>query len=155
MKKLKRFFRYYKPHKKLFVLDLICSFLIALCNLFYPFITRVIINDFVPNKILTLILVWGGVLLAVYAVKAILNYIVGYYGHVLGVRIQADMRRQLFRHIQTLPFSYFDDNKTCEDVFEFKCDNVFPRIEKETGIKASDWFFQLHSEEVFEESLVG
>jgi len=109
---LKKFFSYFKPHKKLFVLDLICSFLIALCNLFYPFITRVIINDFVPNKLLTLILVWGGVLLAVYAVKAILNYIVGYYGHVLGVRIQADMRRQLFRHIQTLPFSYFDENKT-------------------------------------------
>lgn len=109
---LKKFFSYFKPHKKLFVVDLISSFLIALCNLFYPFITRVIINDFVPNKLLTLIFVWGGVLLAVYVLKAVLNYIVGYYGHVLGVRIQADMREQLFRHIETLPFSYFDENKT-------------------------------------------
>lgn len=71
-----------------------------------------VINDFVPNKLLELILVWGGVLLGVYALKAVLTFIVGYWGHVLGVRIQADMRRRLFRHIETLPFSYFDENKT-------------------------------------------
>ena len=109
---VKAFFSYFKPHKKLFAVDLICSFLIALCNLFYPFITRKIIDDFVPNKLLTLILVWGGVLLAVYAIKALLTYVVSYWGHVLGVRIQADMRRKLFRHVETLPFSFFDEHKT-------------------------------------------
>lgn len=109
---IRKFFSYFKPHRKLFFIDLVSSFCIALCNLFYPFITRMVINDFVPNKALTLILVWGGVLLAVYVFKAFLTYIVSYWGHVLGVRIQADMRRQLFRHVETLPFSFFDENKT-------------------------------------------
>ena len=109
---ISKFFAYFKPHKKLFIIDLVSSFLIAVCNLFYPFVTRVIINDFVPNKLLTLMLVWGGALLLVYAVKAVLTFIVNYWGHVLGVRIQADMRRKLFRHVETLPFSFFDENRT-------------------------------------------
>lgn len=109
---ISKFFAYFKPHKKLFIIDLVSSFLIAVCNLFYPFVTRVIINDFVPNKLLTLMLVWGGALLLVYAVKAALTFIVNYWGHVLGVRIQADMRRKLFRHVETLPFSFFDENRT-------------------------------------------
>ncbi len=109
---IKRFFSYYKPHKKLFILDIICSFAVALCNLFYPFVTKQIINEYAPNKLLDLMLVWCGALLAIYIVKAILNYIVQFYGHVLGVRIQGDMREDFFRHIETLPFSFFDDNKT-------------------------------------------
>ncbi len=112
MKKLKRFFAYYKPHKKLFILDLICSFTISVCNMFYPMIARNIMNDYVPNHNLRLLLTWAIVLAAIYALKCILTFIVGYWGHVLGVRIQGDMRTALFRHIQTLSFSYFDENKT-------------------------------------------
>lgn len=109
---IKRFFSYYKPHKKLFILDLICSFTIALCNLFYPFVTKEVINNYAPNKILNLMLVWCAALLGIYIVKAVLSYIVQYWGHVLGVRIQGDMREDFFRHIETLPFTFFDDNKT-------------------------------------------
>lgn len=109
---IKRFFSYYKPHKKLFIIDLICSFAIALCNLFYPFVTKQVINNYAPNKLLTLMLVWCGALLAIYLVKAALNFIVQYWGHVLGVKIQGDMREDFFRHIETLPFTFFDDNKT-------------------------------------------
>lgn len=112
MKKIKRFFRYYKPHKKLFVIDLICAFTISVCNMFYPMIARTIMNDYVPNGNLRLLIVWAIVLAGIYAVKGVLTFVVGHWGHVLGVRIQGDMRRDLFRHIETLPFSFFDENKT-------------------------------------------
>lgn len=109
---LKRFVQYYKPHKKLFIIDMVSAFLVALCDLFYPLITRSIINDYVPNQKLRLIFVWGGVLLLIYIIKAGLNYVIQYYGHVVGVRMQADMRKDIFKHLQKLPFSFFDENKT-------------------------------------------
>ncbi len=112
MKMIPRFFSYYRPHKRLFFIDLVCSFLISVCNMFYPMIARKIMNDYVPNQNLRLLLVWAIVMAAIYAVKSLLTYIVGYWGHVLGVRIQGDMRRALFRHIETQPFSFFDENKT-------------------------------------------
>ena len=112
MKWVKRFFGYYKPHKKLFVIDLLCSFTISVCNLFYPMIARQIMNDFVPNRNLQLLIVWAVALAGIYVLKSVLTYIVGYWGHVLGVRIQGDMRRDLFRHVETLPFSFFDEHKT-------------------------------------------
>ncbi|MBS5022669.1 MAG: ABC transporter ATP-binding protein [Firmicutes bacterium] len=109
---IRRFFSYYRPHRRLFIVDLICSFTISVCNLFYPMIARNIMNDYVPNQNLRLLIVWAIVLAAIYAVKSVLTFIVGYWGHVLGVRIQGDMRRDLFRHIETQPFSFFDENKT-------------------------------------------
>lgn len=108
---MRRFFGYYKPHKKLFILDLICSFLISVGNMFYPMIAREIMQA-VEVKNLQFIITWAIVLGGIYLLKCLLTFIVGYWGHVLGVRIQADMRRDLFRHIQTLPFSFFDENKT-------------------------------------------
>ena len=109
---IRAFFSYYKPHRGLFAIDLVCSFTIAACNLVYPGVARVIMNDLVPNKQLGLILLWAGILLAVYVLKAALTYIVGFWGHVLGVRIQADMRHEFFSHVERLPFSYFDETKT-------------------------------------------
>ena len=112
MKTLRRFIKYYKPHKRLFVLDLICSFTISICNMFYPMIARNIMNDYVPNENLRLLITWAIVMAGIYALKCVLTFVVGYWGHILGVRIQGDMRRDLFRHIETLPFSFFDENKT-------------------------------------------
>lgn len=109
---LKRFFKFYKPHKKLFVIDTICAFLVSACNMFYPMITKNIINDYVPNKKMQLLIVWCIALLLIYFIKAVLTYIVQYWGHVLGVRIQGDMRRAMFKHIQKLPYTYFDTHKT-------------------------------------------
>ena len=111
MKKLKRFFAYYRPHKRLFLIDLVCSFLISVANIFYPIIARGIIQA-VEGRDLQFIVTWAIVLGAIYIVKAVLNFIVGYWGHVLGVRIQADMRMDLFRHIEMLSFTFFDENKT-------------------------------------------
>jgi len=112
MTKVKRFFTYYKPHRKLFAVDLVCSFMISVCNMFYPMIARTIMNDYVPNGNLRLLITWAIVLGVIYALKGILTFIVGHWGHVLGVRIQGDMRKDLFHHIETLSFSFFDENKT-------------------------------------------
>lgn len=112
MDMIKRFVRYYKPHKRLFMLDTACSLMVAVCDLFYPMIAKNITNVYVPNKELRLLLVWAGVLLGIYLIKAALNYIIQYWGHIVGVRIQGDMRRDMFRHLQKLPFSFFDENKT-------------------------------------------
>ena len=112
MQHLKQFLSYYKPHKKIFILDMLCAFIVAACDLFYPMIAKNIINDYVPNKNMRLLLIWAGVLLAIYVAKAGLNYFIQYMGHVMGVRIQGDMRKDMFRHLQKLPFSYFDENKT-------------------------------------------
>ena len=109
---LRRFVKYYRPHKKLFIIDMICAFIISVFNLVYPYITKEIINNYVPNKLLLLLLAGAGLLLGLYIIKAGLNYFLQYWGHVVGVRIQADMRKELFNHLQKLPFSYFDDNKT-------------------------------------------
>ena len=112
MKNVRRFFKYYKPHKKMFVVDLICSFLISVCNMFYPMIARNIMNDYVPNGNLQLLITWAIVLAGIYALKCLLAFVVGYWGHLLGVRIQGDMRRDLFRHVETLSYAFFDENKT-------------------------------------------
>lgn len=109
---LKRFIRYYKPHKRLFLLDMAAAFLIALCNLFYPVITRNMLNDYIPNQNIQLLLVFAGVLLFIYLIKMLLNYFVQYYGHLVGVYMQADMRRDIFRRLQKLPFSYYDEHET-------------------------------------------
>lgn len=109
---MRRFIGYYRPHLKLFALDMFCAFLISVFNLAYPFITKEIINNYVPNKLINLLLTGAGVLLAVYVIKAFLNFVLQYWGHIVGLRMQADMRRQLFTHLQRLPFSYFDNNKT-------------------------------------------
>lgn len=109
---LKRFVRYYRPHRKLFAIDMVCAFIISVFNLVYPYVTKEIINNFVPNKLLYYLLAGLGSLLLLYIIKAVLNFILQYWGHLVGVRMQADMRRELFGHLQKLPFSYFDNNKT-------------------------------------------
>lgn len=109
---LKRFIRYYKPYKKLFILDLLAAFLVSACDLFYPMITRNIINDVIPNKQIKLLFVFAIVLTLIFLIKAVLNYFMQYWGHVVGVRMQADMRRDLFDKLQDMPNKYFDNNKT-------------------------------------------
>ena len=109
---LKRFISYYKPHRKLFAMDLFCAFVLAVCYLFYPMITRSMMNDFIPNKQLRTLVLWGILLLGIYLIKMGLKYFIQYYGHVVGVRMQADMRKEAFDHIEKLPFTYFDNHKS-------------------------------------------
>ena len=109
---IKRFIAYYKPHRVLFIIDLLCSVIIALCDLIYPIIAKNIINVYVPARALNAILYAALLLTFIYLLKYALNYYVCYWGHVVGVRMQADMRRDLFAHLEKLPFSFFDETKS-------------------------------------------
>ncbi len=97
---------------KLFIADMICALVLAVCDLFYPMITRNMLNDYIPNSKLRLLVIWAVILLGIYIVKTALNHFVNYYGHIVGVRMQSDMRRDVFAHLQKLPLTYFDNNKT-------------------------------------------
>ncbi len=109
---LKRFIAYYKPVKKIFITDMICAFAVAICDLFYPMITRNIINVYVPNQQFQLMVTWLIVLGLIYVLKLGLNYYITYYGHIMGVKMQSNMRKDIFEHLQDLPFVFFDENKT-------------------------------------------
>ena len=109
---IKKFISYYKPHLRLFSLDMVCAVIVSVCNLYYPTLAKEIINDYSAGDTLAPIIIASLVLLGIYLVKAVCNYVVGYLGHVVGVRMQADMRRDLFAKYEKLPFSYFDNHKT-------------------------------------------
>lgn len=109
---IKRFIAFYKPHKLIFTLDMIAAFTISLCDISFPIITRSILNDFIPNKQLNLLVTFSLALLLIYFIKMLLNFFVQYYGHIMGVKMQADMRFKIFQHLQKLPISYYDENET-------------------------------------------
>ena len=109
---LKRFIQYYKPQRKLFILDMICAFTLSICDLVFPTLTRQILNHHIPEGNLRMVLILAGVLLGAYVFKLFLNYFILYYGHLVGVHMQAQMRRDVFTHLQALPFKFFDNNKT-------------------------------------------
>lgn len=104
---LKKFAAYYKPHMKLFLLDMFCAFTVSVLNLVYPKVAGRIIEV----KEMNYVLMFSAVLLGVFLLKAALNYVITYWGHVVGVKIQGDMRAELFAHLQKLPFSYYDETK--------------------------------------------
>ena len=109
---LKKFVSYYKPYKKLFFLDLFVATILALCDLFYPMITREIANNSIPNREIRAIGIFAGVLLVIYLIKMLCAYFMQYWGHLVGVGMQADMRRDIYKHLQNLPIRYFDNNQT-------------------------------------------
>ena len=109
---LKRFISYYKPHRLIFSLDMIASLAVALIGILYPIVTRHMLNDLIPNKNYRMIVLAGILLLAIYLIRMLLNYFIQYYGHVMGVRMQAQMRSDMFRHLEKLPYSFYDNNET-------------------------------------------
>ena len=109
---LKRFLSYYKPHKKIFVLDMLASLAMAVIGIFYPMITRKMLKEFIPEGLYKEILIYGSALLLVYLIRMGLSYFVQYKGHMMGVKMQEQMRSELFAHIEKLPFSFFDNNET-------------------------------------------
>lgn len=109
---LKRFIRYYRPHWKLFLLDMVCAFLITGIDLVFPIITRSFINDIIPNGKYGIFWRYAILLLIMYILRTLFQYIVEYWGHIVGIRMETDMRRDLFGHLQLLSFSYFDKSRT-------------------------------------------
>lgn len=109
---LKIFIQYYKPYKKMFFLDLFVAMLAGTCDLVYPIITRKLINDIIPNKNQEMFKIVAIILIGIYLIKLCCNYFMQYWGHLVGVGMQADMRRDVYGHLQQLPVKYFDNNQT-------------------------------------------
>ena len=109
---LKRFISYYKPHKKMFILDMLAALFISLIGMVYPVVTRNMLNDYIPNKMYVTIIIAGVTVLILYIIRLLLRYFVQYYGHMIGVRMQSQMRKDLFGHLQKLPFTFYDNNET-------------------------------------------
>ena len=109
---IKKFISYYKPYKKLFILDLIVATIATICSLIYPMMTRVLINETIPNKEIKVIGIFAIILMLLYLIKAGCCYFMQYFGNLVGVGMQADMRRDMFNHLEELPNSYFDNNRT-------------------------------------------
>jgi len=109
---LRRFFSYYRPYKKLFILDFSCAVFAGLLELAFPVAVNKFIDDLLPGQDWPLILIACVALLAIYALNTVMQYVVTYWGHMLGINIETDMRKKMFDHIQKLSFRFFDNNKT-------------------------------------------
>ncbi|MBP5755556.1 MAG: ABC transporter ATP-binding protein, partial [Clostridia bacterium] len=109
---LKRFIAYYKPHRRMFYLDMAASMLISLIGMVYPIVTNLMLKDLIPNRNYRAVIIAGVCVLALYIARLLLRYFVQYYGHMIGVGMQAQMRRDLFAHLQRLPFSFYDEHET-------------------------------------------
>lgn len=108
---IRRFYRYYKPYKGLFALDFCCAVISGLLELAFPMAVNIFIDELLPGSAWDLILWASAGLIALYLLNTGLMYIVNYWGHMLGINIETDMRRKLFAHIQKLSFRYFDNTK--------------------------------------------
>jgi ATP-binding cassette subfamily B protein len=109
---LRRFFSYYRPYKGLFLLDFSCAVIAGLLELAFPIAVSKFIDELLPSQNWTIIVLACIALLAVYALNTVLNYVVTYWGHMLGINIETNMREKMFAHIQKLSFRFFDNNKT-------------------------------------------
>lgn len=109
---IRKFFSYYRPYKGLFILDFTCAVIAGLLELVFPLAVSKFIDDLLPSQDWPLILIACIVLLSIYALNTALQYIVTYWGHMLGINIETDLREKMFSHIQKLSFRFFDNNKT-------------------------------------------
>lgn len=106
------FASYYRPHIKLFALDMFCALMIAAIDLSFPLVSRYAMTELLPQKAYEAFFVIMGALVAAYVLRNVFYYIVTYWGHTLGIRIEADMRRDLFTHLQKLSFRFYDTHRT-------------------------------------------
>ncbi len=109
---LRQFVSYYRPHKKLFALDMVCALLIAAIDLSFPIVSRYAMTNLLPGKLFGPFFILMGALVLAYLLRGLFEYVVAYWGHTLGVRMEADMRRDLFTHMQRLSFRFYDKHRT-------------------------------------------
>ena len=109
---LKIFFSYYKPHLKLFIADMICAFMIAAIDVAFPMFSRYALDILIPNGNLRIFTFFIIILGVGYFLRWLCNWFVNYWGHIFGNRIEQDMRRDVFSHLEKLPFSFYDTNRT-------------------------------------------
>ncbi|MBR4077021.1 MAG: ABC transporter ATP-binding protein, partial [Oscillospiraceae bacterium] len=106
------FLHYFKNHTKLFAVDMGCALLIAAIDLTFPLITRSALYDMLPGQMYRTFFIVMAAVVVCYVIRSVLNYIVAYFGHTFGIRVEADIRRDLFRHIQEMSFDFYDRNRT-------------------------------------------
>lgn len=106
------FAAYFKPHRRLFFLDMTCALLITIIDLVFPYVSRWCMYELLPKSAYATFFTVMAVVFAAFALRAGLNYIIAYYGHTFGILVEADIRRDLFRHMQELSFGYYDRNRT-------------------------------------------
>ena len=109
---LRIFVSYFRPHMGLFLLDMTCALMISLIDLSFPYVSRICMYELIPQSRFRAFAAVVGALLAAYLLRSVFQYIVTYWGHTFGVRVEADIRQDLFTHLQTLPFSFYDKNRT-------------------------------------------
>ncbi|HXK52159.1 MAG TPA: ABC transporter transmembrane domain-containing protein, partial [Caldisericia bacterium] len=109
---LRRFIQYYKPHRQVLFFDLLFAFLMSLIDLVFPVFSKEIVNVSIPSGNIQSLLNLGFVMIGLYIVRSFFAYYVGYWGHVMGARIEYDMRKTLFNHLQTLSYRFFTEMKT-------------------------------------------
>ena len=112
MSPLRIFLRYFRNHKGLFAVDMLCALLIAAVDLLFPLVTRTALYDMLPNRMFAVFFVVMGVMVLCYLLRSFLNYIICYYGHTFGIRVEADIRADLFRRMQELGYDFYDKNRT-------------------------------------------
>ena len=111
-KSWKIFLSYYKPHWKIFALDILCAVLIALIDIIFPMVSKYTIDSIIPNKNLKLFLILIISLVIVYSLRRLFNWFVTYWGHYFGTLVETDMRRDIFTHLQKQSFSFYDKHRT-------------------------------------------
>ena len=111
MSNIRRFISYYRSERRLLAMDLVAASIVALLDLLFPIITRTFMKDYIPDQNVRAVLIWAGVLVVLYVLRMGCQYFMQYYGHVVGVNMEYQMRTDLFSHLQTLDFRFFDDTK--------------------------------------------
>lgn len=109
---LRIFLSYFKPHRKLFAMDMLCALLVAAVDLAFPLVSRTAMNELLPQAAYRTFFIVMGVMAIAYLLRAVLYYIICYWGHTFGIRVEADIRRDLFSHMQTLGYEFYDHNRT-------------------------------------------
>ena len=106
------FLSYFGKHKRLFAIDILCATLIAAIDLAFPLVTRNALYNMLPNQLYRTFFTVMVAVVCSYVLRSLLNFIVAYYGHTFGIRVEADIRQDLFRHMQEMSFDFYDENRT-------------------------------------------
>ncbi|MBR1990466.1 MAG: ABC transporter ATP-binding protein, partial [Firmicutes bacterium] len=106
------FLSYFGAHKKLFILDMVCALAVAAIDVSFPLVSRHMMYELLPEKLYQTVFTVGVIVVCAFLIRALLNYTITYFGHMFGIRVEADIRQDLYRHFQELDFDYFDKNRT-------------------------------------------
>jgi ATP-binding cassette subfamily B protein len=109
---MNEFIKYYKPHKKLFIIDMLCALLVSAIDLTFPMLSKIALQKYLPNSEIRPFVIFVIALFILQIFRAVFQYIVDYWGHILGVRMEYDMRKDLFEHLQSLSLRFYDKNRT-------------------------------------------